>query len=61
MSGEIIESKEGRLAIRARVTVDCTGDGDVFGRAGAGARAPTSRSAIFVASMRPPGSGAAAT
>ncbi len=33
----VFESKEGRLAIRARVTVDCTGDGDIFGRAGAGA------------------------
>ncbi len=32
-----VESKEGRLAIRAGITVDCTGDGDTFGRAGAGA------------------------
>ena len=37
VAGVIFESKEGRLAIRARVTVDCTGDGDIFGRAGAGA------------------------
>ena len=37
VAGVVFESKEGRLAIRARVTVDCTGDGDVFGRAGAGA------------------------
>ena len=37
VTGVIFESKEGRLAIRARVTVDCTGDGDIFGRAGAGA------------------------
>ncbi len=33
----VFESKEGRLAIRARVTVDCTGDGDIFGGAGASA------------------------
>ena len=37
VAGAIFESKEGRMAIRARVTVDCTGDGDIFGRAGAGA------------------------
>ena len=36
VAGVVFESKEGRLAIRARVTVDCTGDGDIFGRAGAG-------------------------
>ena len=30
VAGVIFESKEGRLAIRARVTVDCTGDGDIF-------------------------------
>jgi hypothetical protein len=33
--GAIFESKEGRRAILARVTVDCTGDGDLFARAGA--------------------------
>lgn len=32
--GVIFESKEGRMAIRARVVVDCTGDGDMFARAG---------------------------
>jgi hypothetical protein len=37
VAGVIFESKEGRMAIRARVTVDCTGDGDIFDRAGAGA------------------------
>jgi hypothetical protein len=37
VAGVMFESKEGRLAIRARVTIDCTGDGDIFGRAGAGA------------------------
>ena len=37
VAGVVFESKEGRLAIRARVTVDCTGDGDIFSRAGAGA------------------------
>jgi flavin-dependent dehydrogenase len=35
VGGIIFESKEGRLAIRAKVTVDCTGDGDIFRRAGA--------------------------
>jgi len=34
VAGVVFESKEGRLAIRARVTVDCTGDGDIFSRAG---------------------------
>jgi hypothetical protein len=33
--GAMFESKEGRLAIRAEVTIDCTGDGDLFHRAGA--------------------------
>jgi len=36
VTGVIFECKEGRQAILARVTVDCTGDGDVFHRAGAG-------------------------
>ena len=31
----VLESKEARLAIRAKVTIDCTGDGDIFYRAGA--------------------------
>jgi hypothetical protein len=35
VAGVIFESKEGRKAIRAAVTVDCTGDGDIFHRAGA--------------------------
>ncbi len=34
--GVVFESKEGRQALMARVVVDCTGDGDVFARAGAG-------------------------
>ena len=33
--GVIFESKAGRQAIRAAVTIDCTGDGDIFHRAGA--------------------------
>jgi hypothetical protein len=33
--GVIFESKSGRLAVLAKVTVDCTGDGDVFAYAGA--------------------------
>ena len=35
VAGAIFETKEGRMAIRASVTVDCTGDGDLFHRAGA--------------------------
>lgn len=34
--GVILESKQGRLALLAKVTVDCTGDGDIFAFAGAG-------------------------
>lgn len=33
--GVVFESKEGRKAILAKVVVDCTGDGDMFSRAGA--------------------------
>ena len=33
--GAAFESKEGRMAVRAKVVVDCTGDGDLFARAGA--------------------------
>ncbi len=33
--GVIFESKSGRLAVLAKVVVDCTGDGDVFACAGA--------------------------
>ena len=33
--GVVLESKSGRQAILAKVTVDCTGDGDVFAFAGA--------------------------
>jgi hypothetical protein len=35
VAGAIFESKQGRMAIRAGVTIDCTGDGDIFHRAGA--------------------------
>jgi hypothetical protein len=35
VGGIVFECKEGRLAIRAKVTIDCTGDGDIFYRAGA--------------------------
>ena len=34
VAGVFMETKEGRMAIRARVTIDCTGDGDLFHRAG---------------------------
>src|SRR5436853_5592856 len=35
VEGAIFETKSGPLAIRARVTIDCTGDGDVAVQAGA--------------------------
>lgn len=35
VAGAIFESKAGRQAIHAKVTVDATGDGDLFARAGA--------------------------
>lgn len=35
VAGVAFESKEGRMAIRAKVVVDATGDGDLFARAGA--------------------------
>ena len=35
VKGVVFESKEGRMAIMARVVVDATGDGDLFARAGA--------------------------
>ena len=37
VTGAIIESKEGRMAIRAKSVVDASGDGDMFARAGEGA------------------------
>ena len=35
VTGVTFESKEGRMAIMAKVVVDATGDGDIFARAGA--------------------------
>ncbi len=35
VAGVTFESKEGRMAVRAKVVVDATGDGDLFARAGA--------------------------
>ncbi len=35
VAGVIVENKSGRQAIRAKVTVDCTGDADIAFRAGA--------------------------
>lgn len=35
VTGVVFESKEGRFAIEADVTIDCTGDGDIFAGAGA--------------------------
>jgi hypothetical protein len=34
ITGAIIESKQGRVAVRAGVVVDTTGDGDIFARSG---------------------------
>jgi hypothetical protein len=36
IAGAIFEGKQGRFAIRAKVIVDTTGDGDMFARAGEG-------------------------
>ena len=35
VAGAILETKQDRVAIRARVTIDTTGDGDLYARAGA--------------------------
>lgn len=35
VTGVIVENKSGRLAYKAKVVIDCTGDGDVAARAGA--------------------------
>ncbi len=35
VAGVTFESKEGRMAIHAKIVVDATGDGDIFARAGA--------------------------
>jgi hypothetical protein len=35
MTGVVFETKSGPLVIRARVVIDCTGDGDIAARAGA--------------------------
>jgi hypothetical protein len=35
VSGVVFESKEGRMAIVAKLVIDATGDGDLFARAGA--------------------------
>ena len=35
VGGAIFESKQGRFAVTAGVTIDCTGDGDLFAEAGA--------------------------
>lgn len=35
VAGATFESKEGRMAIRAKVVIDASGDGDIFARAGA--------------------------
>lgn len=37
LAGAIIESKQGRQAVRAKAVVDASGDGDMFARAGEGA------------------------
>ena len=37
VTGAVVESKEGRVAVRAKALVDASGDGDMFARAGEGA------------------------
>ncbi|MDE2198139.1 MAG: FAD-dependent oxidoreductase [Rhodospirillales bacterium] len=46
VGGVFFESKEGRQAIRAAVTIDCTGDGDIFHRAGAASESDIDRTDI---------------
>jgi len=46
VEGVFFESKEGRRAILAGVTIDCTGDGDIFARAGAASVADIDESDI---------------
>jgi hypothetical protein len=46
VAGVSFESKEGRRAIRAKVVIDCTGDGDLFYRAGARTDADVEKSSI---------------
>ncbi len=53
VAGVIFESKEGRKAIRASVTIDCTGDGDIF-TAPAQPVIPTSTRATFTIASTPP-------
>ena len=60
VAGAVFESKEGRLAIRARVTIDCTGDGDLFHRAAAGSERK-STSATSTIAPTPLGSSAEST
>lgn len=37
LAGAIVESKQGRMAIKAKTVIDASGDGDMFARAGEGA------------------------
>ncbi|HEU5317379.1 MAG TPA: FAD-dependent oxidoreductase [Chloroflexota bacterium] len=46
VKGAIFESKEGRFALLAKVTVDCSGDGDVFASAGAAYESDTDTATI---------------
>ncbi|MCC6176633.1 MAG: FAD-dependent oxidoreductase [Chloroflexi bacterium] len=46
VGGAIFESKEGRFAVLADVTIDCTGDGDIFAGAGAGFESDVDASSI---------------
>ncbi|HEU0168098.1 MAG TPA: FAD-dependent oxidoreductase [Chloroflexota bacterium] len=51
VAGAVFESKEGRLAIRANVVVDASGDGDVYARAGARFDTDTDQTAFTHACM----------
>lgn len=46
LAGAIVESKQGRMAIRAKTVVDASGDGDMFARAGEGTEGDVDRDNI---------------
>ena len=56
--GVFVETKSGRIAVRARITVDATGDADIAFRAGAPTRknpAPSPGMAFAIGGIDPPG------
>ena len=51
--GAILESKEGRVAVRAKAVVDTTGDGDMFVRAGEGYEGISTPTIFIIVPIRP--------